>query len=117
MGPPMVTIGKPSIYGIGIPEIIVRNKFLMDILYQFSDFPSFHGDRIDAGVDWIILDDCPWIALPKRADGLDWQQHDCGLEITRQTWDRAGILSFDHVCPRCQPEYQYVWTHREGLSR
>lgn len=118
MGPPMVTVHKPGIYGIGIPEFITRNKFFIDALYEITNFFSDHDDLVDAFTFTLRVTGLGfWTALSRTGDGLHWMQHDCGLEITLETLARAGIPSLDNVCPRCQFEYQYVWTFREGLSR
>lgn len=108
MGPSMVTVLKPGIYGIGIPKII----------HQIRHFPRPHGDMVEAFTSsGFSVDLSDWMALLRTGDGLNWWQHDCGLEITQETWDRAGINPQYCVCPRCQPKYQYVWTFRDGLSR
>ncbi len=92
--------------------------FFIDALYDDRHSHMFQGDVVDAlPFSLWTIDLSDWTALLCTDDGLNWWQHDCGLEITQETWNRAGLDIGEVVCPRCQPEYQYVWTHREGLSR
>jgi len=56
-----------------------------------------------------------WMETWKR-DGVScWWLHDCGMRISDRT-----LCDADKdwpVCPRCQPEYQWVWLLREELVR
>jgi len=42
----------------------------------------------------------------------DWI-HDCGLVLTKMNMVMAGIEY--PVCPRCQPEFQWVWFYRDCM--
>lgn len=118
MAPPSVTIGKPvSIYGLGIAEFIqTPEPFYIDWRMD-NGIRKLFEVRVKNSTTLEIIDWDAWTLVVGEGVPNDFWQHDCGLEITQGTWTRAGLTIMEVVCPRCQPQYQYVWTHREGLSR